>query len=484
MVTTNLNLSMNNPEVVQIHAKQGDSGRLYKINLKDATEENGTLRILRPDGVEVTADAIKSAGGDAYKGDLVTFDALEEVPLTKCEVTLESSQDLHGYDNPWPSGGGKNLFDKTNSVIDGFVGSTGTYAQPTSGEKSAISGYLPSGTYTISKISSSRFRVGLFQSVPSSYGTASEALWTANPQTATSLTITTSVDGYLIIFMYNGSSETHTAQEIADTIQIEVGNQATEWSPYSNICPIVASNDNEDQAIYVEQRGKNLLPNLKAQINGNTVSIGQQVGGDTTTVFLPQGTFTLYVPYPSAVSVYHRFNGTSARLGDTNTAINLTFEEDGMHSFWLYKSGGVSVDDVGDFQLELGNQATAYEPYQGSTHSISLGRKVYGGKVDLVSGKLTVTHASVDMGDLSWTRYSNGDFFYSFITDIVPGTTDAICTMFKNSGNGIRFYITNNSKQVRVYCKALNIADGTAFQTFVDGQLIVYRLETPIEIQL
>ena len=34
---------------------------MFEVELEEATEENGTLRILRPDGVEVTADAIKSA---------------------------------------------------------------------------------------------------------------------------------------------------------------------------------------------------------------------------------------------------------------------------------------------------------------------------------------------------------------------------------------------------------------------------------------
>jgi hypothetical protein len=27
-------------------------------------------------------------------------------------TTLEPVQDLHGYDKPWPAGGGKNLFNK------------------------------------------------------------------------------------------------------------------------------------------------------------------------------------------------------------------------------------------------------------------------------------------------------------------------------------------------------------------------------------
>ena len=62
--------------------------------------------------------------------------------------------------------------------------------------------------------------------------------WTADPQTSTQLTITTTADGYLIIFCYNGASESVTIQQISDSLQIEAGSTATAWTPYSNICPI------------------------------------------------------------------------------------------------------------------------------------------------------------------------------------------------------------------------------------------------------
>ena len=54
---TQVNLSMTEPSVRQIYAKEGDTARVLNIHL-DQTEEDGTLRILRPDGTEVTADAV------------------------------------------------------------------------------------------------------------------------------------------------------------------------------------------------------------------------------------------------------------------------------------------------------------------------------------------------------------------------------------------------------------------------------------------
>jgi len=56
-VNTQVNLSMTEPSVRQIYAKEGDTARVLNIHL-DQTEEDGTLRILRPDGTEVTTDAV------------------------------------------------------------------------------------------------------------------------------------------------------------------------------------------------------------------------------------------------------------------------------------------------------------------------------------------------------------------------------------------------------------------------------------------
>lgn len=56
-VNTQVNLSMTEPSVRQVYAKEGDTARVLNIHL-DQTEEDGTLRILRPDGTEVTAEAV------------------------------------------------------------------------------------------------------------------------------------------------------------------------------------------------------------------------------------------------------------------------------------------------------------------------------------------------------------------------------------------------------------------------------------------
>lgn len=41
-------------------------------------------------------------------GEIVTFETIAESPMISAEVSLSPIQDLNGYDNPWPAGGGKN----------------------------------------------------------------------------------------------------------------------------------------------------------------------------------------------------------------------------------------------------------------------------------------------------------------------------------------------------------------------------------------
>ena len=81
----------------------------------------------------------------------------------------------------------------------------------------------------------------------------------------------------------------------------------------------------------------------------------------------------------------------TAQFVDSNT---LTFTFTASNDAYIYLYAG---DVVGDFtlsevQIELGSTATAYEPYTGTTTTVNLGRTVYGGTLDVVSGVLTVTH--------------------------------------------------------------------------------------------
>ena len=120
----------------------------------------------------------------------------------------------------------KNLSDSAIGV-DGFIDSGGSFNAMSTGEKSVKFPCQPSTTYTISKIVSSRFRVAYYNTDPAS-GTPGGGTITSNNSTA--ITITTAADSaYIVAFVYNGSSEAVTFDQIMESLQIEIGNEATSY---------------------------------------------------------------------------------------------------------------------------------------------------------------------------------------------------------------------------------------------------------------
>ena len=94
--------------------------------------------------------------------------------------------------------------------------------------------------------------------------------------------------------------------------------------------------------------------------------------------------------------------------------------------FGKSNDGTVSVDDIANVQLELGS-ATAYEPFQGISVTLSLGQTVYGCTVDLVSGVMTVDTYAYDLANYteSVAVVGNGDNRYFRFDELPIYPTDA-----------------------------------------------------------
>lgn len=142
-----------------------------------------------------------------------------------------------------------------------------------------------------------------------------------------------------------------------------------------------------------------------------------------------------------------------------------------------------------NIMVELGSTATAYEPYQGTTYTTTLGRTVYGGTLDVVSGELTVTHAMVDMGTLNWEQ-SGATFLARSGIDSAVRTASQIgsgfiCSNYPPSTNwnldqdGTMAIFTT---QVRV--NDTRYTDVASFTSAMSGVQLCYELATPQIIQL
>ena len=131
----------------------------------------------------------------------------------------------------------------------------------------------------------------------------------------------------------------------------------------------------------------------------------------------------------------------SASTASTNPYGTFTVSEEDYYRFWV---ADTSPEYVVNFQLELGSTASAYEPYQGTTIPISWQSSagtVYGGTLDVTTGALRVTMASVDLGMLNWDK-QNTTTSFRFVTNggaiqsksyAASVTPDAICSQYKQS---------------------------------------------------
>ena len=147
------------------------------------------------------------------------------------------------------------------------------------------------------------------------------------------------------------------------------------------------------------------------------------------------------------------------------------------------------VFKVENMQIELGSTATAYEPYEGESKSISLGQTVYGGNLEVVSGKLTITKVLADMGTLPWTldsRYANKQFYCQIRQAKTFG--DILCSTYKTTTRhswNSNVDLTIDTLEDHYFIAVDNsYATVSAFKSAMSGQKLCYELATPTEIQL
>lgn len=323
---------------------------------------------------------------------IASFETDVPANLKKCVVEIDPIQDLHGYDYPWPGGGGKNICYDAESEL--FCPANGGSIYQNQGSKTAYAKVTNNTNYVISFSSEPPRHSAFGFSEKPAVGVVGEPI-TITTVSATAYTFNSGDYDY-IGFYYLQPGGTYTG----GSVQIEQGTSPSTFSPYSNICPISGRT-----GMKVERHGKNLLPNKLNQQTSTTVVLGQTEVFQTHTISLKAGTYTLTVNGTVNGSLYiSSDNGLSSRIG-TMPTVSFTLSEDDNISLRIYSDNGIDASTVSSFQLEEGSEATSYEPYTGETYDTTFPTEagtVYGGTLDMLSGVLTVDRAIVKISDLSW----------------------------------------------------------------------------------
>lgn len=358
-------------------------------------------------------------------GEIVQIKNDDCLVLTSLVTTLSPIQSLNGYDSPWVGGAGKNKlpYPYTESTVkkngitftvnsDGSVKVNGTatantYFHYCSNIITALglqSGDSMTVTDGVTYDASSAFSRLIY--VNNNAGlTRIQNSYTLN---VTADMVSRGLRYELIV----SSGVTVSNKVFYPMIRLASETDAT-YEPYSNICPISGWDE-----VNVQRTGKNLFDENYPNIDGSMRRVYIQTGN---------GTFTLSTTAQAVNGAANLFFQAGQVTSGESTSSNGVYSgrprtvttTDGYVTIGYRIVNGTT--DAGNplkckAQLEIGSTPTTYEPYQGTTYTTDLGRTVYGGKLDVVSGVLTVTDgyiASYNSETLPSTWISDRDVYAS-----------------------------------------------------------------------
>lgn len=467
-------------------------------------------------------------------------------PIKSVVAEITPTQDLHGYDYPWPAGGGKNLFDKTalvsSSTVDIEQMTDGFKAkQLSAGKYTSVALIIPfdghdgesvylKGEITNSGSNNGAVSVRCYDANNAEIGTFGDRIEIYANRPSHNKPVLTGTKK-LVIVVYASFNQSGNANDVATFSNVILSLSDVPYSPYSNICPITGRTE-----ATVWRMGKNLLDvsgRTPSSIKQNDTTIYMEgctitKNGETLTAVVngvwskarfamdtskmidgQQYTFSAQFLNPSGGLIgLGYFDGTRWRevktSGETSVRMSIQFVYDSSPSLILAVIFNNTATNTGntiianDIMLETGATATPYTPYSGTSYPVSWQSEagtVYGGTVDVVSGVLTVDRAMMYV-DGSQNIYNVGyhgssGLYYTVITNTLTskeGDPSLISNRFRNGYNiGIgNCYVTDlGTTLVAVLPDQTITTREQARQWFVDNPTqFVYALATPQTYQL
>ena len=440
-------------------------------------------------------------------GAIASFDdGADNKPLHALSVSIDPVQDLHGYDNPWPAGGGKNILvgktlSETVRAIDfSFTSDDVLTFSGTNSSASAMAYFniypnesgkrmpIKSGIYTFSSKTALPTGAQIILGFKNQDGTSISSLVLTNSRQSVSGTIAVDCEYSLYISVSASATVSYNGG-----LQLESGSSASSWTPCSNICPISGHT-----SAVVTRTGKNLLD--KSIL---TTSSTWQI----VPLNIPSGVYTMSTDKPtsdtSKLFLYFRLTGSStlssANAVYLNHSVTLTIPDGSSAEVVFRCSEGTDKFSNYNYQLELGSSASACEVPSIQTVTIDLNGTRYGGTLNVLTGTMTVDRASVtyDGTESGWTWYGTESWRQASITLPNPakyeGTSTLawMCSSLTPCVNKNRFEKMGNYASV-IYSGASSAFSAPNCETLADfkawvgqnGIQFVYELAAPLTVQL
>ena len=279
----------------------------------------------------------------------------------------------------------------------------------------------------------------------------------------------------------------------------------------SNVRPISGYSE-----VKTTRCGKNILKNTLTSTTQNGTTFTKNADGSVTvsgtpsakaTVLLSGGDFLVQtlptvfsygVPMPTGTRLYCKATSTSGTVSYPTISSNSV-------PYVILSTSGATLNNLvieintlfngTPFtiypMIELGSTPTSYEPYNGTTYTTSLGQTVYGGTLEVMSGKLTISYAYKDLGSMSWAKaWGQNTIFTTTLADGKYGT-NLFCSNYVTLTQGsladkdnALFFKNTYYGDHALAIRDDRYTDATAFKTAMNGVQLVYELATPTEITL
>ena len=429
---------------------------------------------------------------DTASGAIASFpDGADGLPVKDLTVAIEPVQDLHGYDNPWPAGGGKNLLDESQIAQNKFVNkNNGAIGNSDDSDASDYIKIEPNTTYYFGETGITGIAEwAAYYDANKDY--VSGAVLSVNSAFTTPADV-----AYLRTSLHKTRTNTY----------VNYPSTVTTYSPYSNICPISGWT-----GANVSRTGINVWDE-EWEVggwntgNGDKYNSNNQIRNKNIIPVLPNTTYYIhaentYILYYDANKAFISYHGSSIAYNTFTTPSNCYYI-----NFCEHSNYGTTYNH----DISINYPSTDHDYHSGANNTTipiswqSEAGTVYGGTLDVTSGVLTVTMASVNLSSLSWTRNTNYTvpFFWAFLSNSAPNSDYGrygVCSCYNCTtctsttkpwsqtplpSGSLIYALVGYAGDPAVYIRDDNCSDVTELQSVIANQTLVYELATPQTYQL
>lgn len=500
---TNLNEMSNALDTIDDRVIALDSGKVSSVTVTNTLQTGDTIATITVDGTatniksaQVVVDDTPSATStnplqnkaiyemlnnllpeETVQGNPIAISDASGLNAKACSVDLLPIQDLHGQSAPYVGGAGKNkcpvLAPQTSADIvvtngsDGSVIFNGTANTTTDFfinlPALAQGNYVVSANNTVT-ISNTNTYIECLDSNNTRLGVVA-----FNNTTNAYFTISNSVPAKIKIRIAGGIQVTNFTLKI----QLESGSTATDYAPYENICPISGRTE-----VSVKRTGINQWDEEWEQgaynLSGEKVVWSGAIRSKNNISVFPNSQY--YIKFSGTTIFYICwYNGNSfiERVPVRPSGVVTPPTNATKMTICTHNDYGTTYNN--NISINYPSTDTDYHAYQGETYTETLGQTVYGGKVDFVSGKLTITrkYVKVKLSNADSTTQGTACDRYNFSNVF---TSNEVL----NSGNGNN----NNSISSHIAEYKYNTQDNVHFYFSASGIVLFVPIGTPTTTEI